>query len=192
MASRTLDRLWLYNYLYPVKKYTDIILTALKGKKFESILEIGCGRCFNLKAIQEKYPKVKLYGYDNDKNRIEIAQKTKGITAKVGDITGDITKETPFKNKKFDIVFTAAVLIYITPEKIKQVIRNIKKSAKKELILIEIHSSNSKKFKIYFIRNYKKLLKENGFKNIKLKKIPRELWPGLNYKDDGYIISGEL
>ncbi len=170
-----------------MKKYTDIILTALKGKKFETILEMGCGAGHNLIAIGKKYPKVKMWGYDIDETRIEEASKIPNTTIKFG----DCTKEPPFK-RKFDIVFMAATLIYISHDKMEQVIKNIKKSAKKEIILIEIHAFTDYELKGYFIRDYEKLLKVNGFKDIKLTKIPRELWPGLNYKEDGYIISAKV
>ena len=172
-----------------MKKYTDIILDALKGRRFETILEMGCGAGHNLKVIKEKYPKTKLWGYDIDETRVEEAKKIPDTIVEIGDFT---EKETPFKDKKFDIVLMMATLIYISPEKMIQTMENIKKSAKKEVILIEIHSLDRIIYKIYFLRDYERLLKENGFKNIKLKKIPRWLWPGLNYKDDGYIISAEI
>jgi len=190
-----------------MKKYTDIILTALKGREFESILEMGCGQGDNLRAINEKYPEVKMWGCDIDETRTESASKVPNTTIKLKDITDT---DEPFK-RKFDIVFLAATLMYIPEEKIGQVIKNIKKSAKKEVILIEINvfdepkehveweyddkadvKDRRYKYKGYSMRDYEVLLRKNGFKNIKLKKIPRALWPGINYKDDGYIISAEV
>ncbi len=180
-----------------IKTYTDIIIDALQGSKFNTLLEIGCGENLqNLLVIKKKYPKSKLWGYDTSfdlsqdcfKSAKEIIKDIPDITIKGGDCT---KKEVPFNNMKFDIVCMVATFIIIQPENTEKVIENIKNSIKKELILIEMHSEEEKTNRIT-VRDYKKLLESSGFKEITLKKIPKEVWPGTSHKSDGYIIKAKI
>ena len=42
---------------------------------------------------------------------------------------------------------------------------------------------------LYFAYDYKKLLEDNYFKNIKITKIPESVWPNEPWKTFGYVIT---
>ena len=74
-----------------------------------------------------------------------------------------------FKDKSFDIVFTDAVLIYIGPDKIKDVMGEMIRLTRKALILMEWHSFEPERKDLkglgvyhsgYWIRDYAALLKQ--------------------------------
>lgn len=170
--------------------YSYEILEHLKGRKFNSILEIGCGQGQNLEMIRKEFPKVKIAGCDiiDDKLLDSVKKKCKYC---------DITSKIPYQNKSFDIVFTAAVLLFFSDEMAEKIMKDIKKIARKEVFFIEMHSEKEKSTRVIeedwhrnrVIRDYKKLLK--GFHNISFVKI--EKWPGKNNcKDCGYLISAKI
>jgi len=106
-----------------------------------------------------------------------------------------------FQDKSFDIVFTDAVLICIGPDKIDQVITEITRVAAKAIILLEWHCERKRPdisglgmhHLGHYKRNYVNLLKRfASYKEIRLTKIPEELWPDKNWQNFGYIIEGIL
>ena len=94
-------------------------------------------------------------------------------------------------------MFTDAVLMYIGPDKIKKVIKEVLRIARRVLILVEWHCENQNKdaygLGIYHFgcwkRNYVDLLKQFMPKEkVHLTKIPKKLWPSENWQNLGYII----
>lgn len=103
----------------------------------------------------------------------------------------------PFHGESFDLVLTDALLIYIGPDKIIRVLREIRRVGYNKMIFVEFHSQNfwkrlrlriAKRGKCYAY-DYLKLLSDNHFKYIKLHKIPKEVWPGPDWEQLGYIIT---
>lgn len=130
------------------------------------ILEIGCGTGLNLYLLSKRFPDAKLRGIDINSNSVQYGNtffEHEGIS----NVKLSIGKadELKFKDKSFDVVFTDAVLIYIGPDKIKKVVKEMIRVTRKVLILNEWYSfrPNSNPLGIYvghWVRDYKTLLKE--------------------------------
>jgi len=175
--------------LTPNSFYIDIILNALKGKKFNSVLEVACGSCQNLIVIQKKYRDVKLKGFD-------LGTKTEhpGIEVEIGNLTAD---KWPFEGEKFDVVFSMASLITLPSKGTFHWMKKLTEITNDYLIFIEWHNDEApitgKVYdysRPYTIRNYRKLLMKYKFRDIKEIKYPGNIWPDWGLKEAS-IIWGE-
>lgn len=148
-----------------MSKYSDpYLLDHLKSIKFKSILEVGCGDGVNLKAAQKIHPHIGIAGCDILEGGI-IWPKSKVC---------DVTKKLPYKDKSFDIVLVAAVLMICENYDIGEVMKELARIAKKEIILIEP------------IRHYQRIIERSiSFKRIEFTLIPNWPWPNKG-------ISGQL
>ena len=167
----------------------------------KSILEIGCNWGPNLYLIAKKFPQCKIKGIDINSEAIEIGNKLfkKEKISNVKLSIGKADEPNQFQDKSFDIVFTDAVLIYIGPDKIKKVIREMIRITRKALIFVEWHDGDQKwsgKYNAHvgvWQRNYSDLLRNFVAENqITISKIPEELWPDENWQKYGYIIEVKL
>lgn len=190
-----LDKSWAESYLsensinHPHRKLLiDKISTYLP---FESVLELGCASGANLYILAKKFPEKRFYGIDISKKAI----KAGGCFLKKKNIRNIFLKSAKVENlekyqdKSIDIIFTDAVLIYVGPEKIEYIIKNIIRVAKKAILLCEQHSDSPRSFyEDHWIHNYKLLFnKFIPFERIKLNKIPSSIWGG-SWGEVGYII----
>ena len=97
--------------------------------KGESLLDVGCGAGDYLKIFAEKLPKENLAGLDIFKAEIPGIETFKGTAEKL-----------PFKAKSFDIVFEKDTLHHI--ENKKKALQEMKRVARKEVILVEANLNN--------------------------------------------------
>ena len=99
-----------------------------------------------------------------------------------------------FKNKSFDVIFTDAVLIYIGKDKIRKIISEMQRIAKKAIILVEFHYEQENILGFYekgfWVRNYRKLFQLLNLKT-RIVKIPPNAWGG-NWEERGFIIEVKL
>ena len=166
-----------------------------------SILEIGCSYGPNLYCLAKQFPQAELTGIDINPLSIQEGNKllTKDGILNVKLICGKADELRQFQNQKFDIVLTDALLIFIGPDKIKKVIREMLKITRRALIFVEWHCENPVSDKdpfglgIYHYgcwkRNYINLFNQFVPKErIHLTKIPKELWPSKDWEELGYII----
>ncbi len=140
---------------WAIKDYWDVRdhpATHLLLKKietfypFSSILEIGCNCGPNLYLIAKKFPTVKAKGIDINSAAIqkgnELLLKERVLNVEL--LVGKAYDLKMFSNKSFDIVFTKAVLVHIGPTKIKKVIEEMLRIARRKLILIEQYCESEK------------------------------------------------
>lgn len=106
--------------------------------------------------------------------------------------------DLPFHGESFDLVLTDAFLIYIGPDKIERVIREMRRVGYNKFIFIEFHSfkwlerfymGKTRKNDRYYVYDYAKLLSKYYFKNITITKITQEIWPTQLWCDYGHIIT---
>jgi ubiquinone/menaquinone biosynthesis C-methylase UbiE len=168
------------------------------------ILEIGCGCGQNLYLLTERFPQAKIRGIDINPRVVQRGQelfKKEGMQyVKLSE--GKADELGQFPDKSIDIVFTDAVLIYIGPDKIKTVIKEMTRIAKKALIFAEWHCQSPKDndpdglgvyYSGYWIRNYLDLLRKFVPQDkIRLSKIPEPIWRGKDWVKLGYIIEAKL
>jgi ubiquinone/menaquinone biosynthesis C-methylase UbiE len=164
-----------------------------------SILEIGCSYGPNLYLIAKKFPNAKIEGIDINPRAVQIGNELfikEGIS-NVKLLVGKADELDQFQDKSFDIVFTDAVLLYIAPDKIRKVIREMIRVTRQALILVEWHCEHQDKdpFSLgvyhfgHWKRNYLNLLKQFVPKEkIRVIKIPEQLWPNEGWREFGYII----
>ena len=166
-----------------------------------SILEIGCNCAPNLVLLARSYPDIKLYGIDINQKAIEYGKQQldrehiTNVTLGVGNISN-----LKLGGMKFDLVFTDAVLIYVLPKDIREVIDNIAHMSNKSLILLERHIFNSKKqakdvLGVYrygcWQRDYVGLL--NKYSNqITVSKITKNIWDEERWVESGALIEVDL
>ena len=165
-----------------------MLLEIIKKYNPQSVLEIGCSGGTNLYLIGKELPACKIFGTDINQRAVEVGKKLFGKQKMESNLlVADIEKQ-PFPDKNFDIVLTDAVLIYVGPDRIKRVVDEMKRLAKKAIIMVERHndgdSASGKWYENICRRNYKKLFM--GHKTI-FTKIPSEIWGG-DWGRDGCII----
>lgn len=100
-----------------------------------SVLEVGCNRGHNLKALSflgVGYGKI-FYplGIDINKSALDIAKKNY-CNVQYGDIL-----DIPFRDNSFDLVFTMGVLIHIAPEDLATAIREMYRISGRFVLAIE-------------------------------------------------------
>lgn len=150
-----------YKGLLGVRR-SDMNSEFLNGLEINNILEAGCNTGNQLGMLQHQGFK-NLYGFDIQPHAVAKAKElTKGINIIAGSIF-----DIPFKDKYFDLVFTAGVLIHISPNDIKTALREIHRVSKKyiwgyeyfakEYKPIEYRGNNDRLWKGNFSKMYLEL-----------------------------------
>lgn len=98
-----------------------------------SVLEVGCGPGWNLKAIQKTAPNIDLYGVDVNAKAVEEARQA-GFEAQCTDALGICGLHEP---GTIDLVFTAGMLIHVAPEDLESVMRAIVETSGKYVLAVE-------------------------------------------------------
>jgi hypothetical protein len=160
--------------------------------EISSFLELGSNSGPILFGLARKYPNVDFYGYDFNPAAVKLGAEL----AKNEDLTNltfsevDITDNSSLlskKSKSWDVIFTWAVLIYVPPRSIRNLLEFCVSRANR-LIFIEQHKNMN--FSIAgrlipknptWIRDYVKLLNSLNLTEvfIKTNPIPNHIWhPG--------------
>jgi ubiquinone/menaquinone biosynthesis C-methylase UbiE len=199
---------WSRGYEDWIQGYWDSLdhphrqLLIEKISKFNplSILEIGCNCGPNLRLLAKKFPYAEIMGIDINPMAVQKGNEwltQEGISnAKL--LEGKADDLGQFQDRSFDVVFTDAVLIYIGPDKIKNVIKEMIRISKKGLILIEFHSFEKQHkdpygfgvyYRGYWKRDYVELMKQFvPEEQIHITKITEEIWHDKNWSSIGAVI----
>jgi ubiquinone/menaquinone biosynthesis C-methylase UbiE len=191
---------WVMDYWesrnHPHREF--LIKNILKFAPIESILEVGSNCGPNLYLLAKYLPSAKLIGIDINPLAIKLGNelfKKEGVyNVKLMCLKAD--ELGMFKDKCFDVVFTDAVLIYVGPDKIGQVLGNFIRLAKKAVILLEWHlfqkEPQTRKTDCIknekWVRDYNAILKNYPVRRIEITKIPEKLWPDPNWGKYGALI----
>jgi len=142
-------------------------------KNCKKVLDYGGGYGVNLKIIKDIHNDLELNYMDISRNKRSMF---KIINENIYKMSPNILEINKLKNheKNFDLVFTDAVLIYINKNNIKDLLRKLINSSKKNLLFHELTYKFSKD-KIYHlnIHDYEKIIKEINPK-LKIKIIKSE------------------
>lgn len=129
-----LDQLYIKNYGISRTKLNEEFLADLN---LHRILEVGCNvgnQLFLLKKMGYK----DLWGIELQDYAVEIARtRTTGPNIVKGSAF-----DIPFKNNFFDIVFTAGVLIHISPEDVEKALNEMHRCTSRYIWGFEYYSTN--------------------------------------------------
>lgn len=172
--------------------HRELIMAALKSLNWVSLWEVGCGPGPNLVRILHTFkdqPR-QLGGSDINPDAIELAR----TTFKGGKFHVESTEDMMLSDNSVDIVLSDASLIYVSPLKIRGVVKEITRIARNHIVFCEFNSTSL--WERWLLRwrtgynayNYQRLLEEAGCYDIKIIKIPPEFWDGYPWQPYGHII----
>ena len=94
-----------------------------------------------------------------------------------------------FRDKSMDVVFTDAALIYVGPDKIDSVIKEMLRVARKAIVLIEWSCAEPHAYlSDHWAYNWELLFRARGFSgNLRLAKLTKDIWPGA-WARYGYLV----
>ena len=190
--QRRLD--WKKSYQNWEHPHRSLIIAVLQNLNWLSLIETGCGAGANLINIIKTMPGKQVGGIDINSDAIELCKKTfNGGMFKVNS-----ADDIMMSDKSVDVVLSDACLIYVGSRKIKKYLKEIKRIGRKYIVLCEFNSRSwfkrlALKWKTgYNAYNWKRLLDTQGFYDIQLYKIPKEIWPGFPWEKFGYIIKAKI
>ena len=176
-----------------------LIQKLYKYNPFNGLLEIGCNCGPNLYLLAKAMPEVKMQGIDINPRAIQKGRELLAA-ADINNVNltiGRADELAQFADKSFDVVFTDAVLIYIGPDKIEKVIKEMLRLSRLAPILLEQHDPDASIKGEYrhgkWIRNYIGLMKQFvPEKNIKITRLTAEQWEDRDWQTMGAIIEVRL
>lgn len=191
---------WIKSYRNSMDHpHRQILIDIISKHNPLSILEIGCNCGPNLYLLGKKFPGAEIRGVEINPLAVQKGNEwleQDGIS-NVKILDGKAGELRQFQDKSFDIVFTDAVLIYIGPDKIKEVIMDLVRITSCALILVEWHIEDKRKdpdgLGLYYLGNWKRdyvaLLKQFVREDaIQVTKISEEMWPDRTWKEVGAVI----
>lgn len=157
--DRVID--WHGRYFTPEHPHRDQIINVLWGIRFNECLEVGCGAGANLYRIKKAFG-VKVAGVDVNKGAVAEAQ----ANFPEAEIKLGIAEKIPFLDKSFDLILTDAAIMYIPPDRIEMVISELKRVARKYLVLCEWQGENG--FDGRWVYNYEDIFKDYDVNSTKI------------------------
>jgi len=114
----------------------------LSGLSARKILEVGCNRGYNLRAIEEVFRyKEEIVGIEPNTHALRLARNS---DTEIELLEGN-AYSIPFEENYFDLCFTSGVLIHIPPEKVDTALREIHRVSKRYILSIEYYSDEEEK-----------------------------------------------
>ena len=148
-SKHLLIKNWEKNSLESNNDYNRELITSeiVSFDNVQSVLEIGCAAAPILRHLREKLPSAKLTGIDINKQAIRVANDYfQSINDEKVNLLAITTDQLDyFQDKSFDIVFTQALLISITPPNINKVISEMFRLSRKAIIFNEYHLDGAEK-----------------------------------------------
>lgn len=109
----------------------------LDGLRIERVLEVGCNRGHNLVALVKILGEgADLVGVEANRYSLEIAK----VSSTKVDFLCSHAIDLPFEDEYFDLVFTAGVLIHISPTDLPLALAEIYRVTKRYILAIEYFS----------------------------------------------------
>jgi len=178
--------------------HRDFLIKRIeKYRPFDTVLEIGSNAGQNLFLLAQRFPEARFYGIDINSRFIEAGRNwlaDNGIT-NVSLTVKRADRVSDFADQSFDIVFTDATMMYIGPDKIRRLLREMKRVACKAILMNEWHlehanSANSSLwYDLHWVHNYRLLLE--GLvppDKISITKLPKDLWGAGGWEEYGSLV----
>ena len=120
--------------------HRPLVLAAVEHQgPVNSLLELGCGAGPNLRLLSQRYPDARLIGLDINAWAVREGQErfaalgTRNMILKVG----SVERLTAHPDRSVDVVLTDAVLMYVGPDRIRHVLAELVRVARRSVILSE-------------------------------------------------------
>jgi ubiquinone/menaquinone biosynthesis C-methylase UbiE len=183
---------WVGNYYRSVEHpHRKMLAEKIVAHNPKSILEIGCNCAPNL-FLLKRYMDVPMTGVDISVNSVRIGEAHRAENnIKDLDLWGCRAEQIKDMGRKWDLVFTDAMMIYIDPKSIDMVMRAIRQVTNKTVVFLERHIDGIGWQGFYkdgvWNRDYVKLAHEYWVNpKIGVTKITSDIWP--EWSENGYII----
>lgn len=180
---------WINEYWESQKHpHRQVIVDALNNPN--SVLELGCNCGPNLAVIKKEYPTCRVAGIDVNADCINHARlmlKDEFFQQ------GDITDKLMFPNGSFDYVIVDAVLMYVGPDKIINVLKEMSRVAKRGIVIVDWFDDDRLGVEKdhHWARNYPLLLEELGYK-VKTIPLTEATWPHERWQKYGKVFVASL
>lgn len=110
----------------------------LSGLQLNRVLEVGCNRGHNLQSLLAILPDdTEILGVEPNPYALALARSASN---KFSVLPGDIF-DLPFKDNYFDLVFTAGVLIHISPERLADAMLEIARVSRRYALAVEYYAA---------------------------------------------------
>lgn len=192
------DKTWAEKYISPDALGHShrklLIQTVARHAPFRNALEVGCASGPNLILLAKRFLESEFLGIDISDYAISVGKKylEKNSISNVRLQTGSAEAIKKLPDKSFDIVFTDAVLIYIGPEKIQAILKEMVRVAKKAIILVEWWSETPHAYEAdHWAYNWKKLFEKAGIVSVKITRLTDDSWKG-EWAKRGCIVETKL
>ena len=183
-----MDRDYWDSISHPHRKYLQASIAELEPAR---ILEVGANCGPNLYLLGRQYPDAEVMGIEINQEAVTIGRrllKDAGVFNARLDV-GQAEHLFAFKDNQFDVVFTDATLIYIHPENIIEVLKQMARIARKGFVMVERQSTKEHYYGRIWLRDYPKLIKQVSPESIiNITKITADMWPDKGWQENGAII----
>lgn len=193
---------WIYNCwnLQKGHSHRSFLIEVISKFNPSSVLEVGCDYGPNLRLLNERFPGLEMRGVDINPLAVQKGNEwflQEGIH-NIKLLEGKADELGQFQDNSFDVVFTAATLIYIGPDKIETVVKNLIRITRNVLILVEWCNFVSDQndpfghgiyYKGLWKRDYVGLLRQFVREDqIIVTKITGDIWQENNWKEVGALV----
>lgn len=148
------------------------IINLLKNSTFNNVVEFGCGYGRFTKILVEQLKPENYVAIDISEGQINNAKNYVNNDK----VKFHCLKIQEFNSKeKFDLVFSAEVLMHIPFSNIEQVIKKMISLCSKKIVTIDWYNDQKigKESRGYcFMHDYSKLFMKMGVKSVKIQKLP--------------------
>jgi spore coat polysaccharide biosynthesis protein SpsF len=138
--TRRLERLWSDDF---GNEYVERNIDAGVGRdrfwhelldrlKPESVLEIGCNVGGNLRWVIDRVPPRAVYGIDVNESALRTIRRRLDVNA-----VWSSARELPFRDRTFDLVFTAGVLIHQPEATLPLVMAEAVRTSRRDVLALE-------------------------------------------------------
>jgi len=174
--------------------HRELIIDALKRlPKWNSLLEVGCNAGPNLALIKERFPDVFLGGIDP--SEVALKKAIESVGEELFPFSVGEAASLPFPDKYFDVILCDAVLMYVPPEQIFDVMKEFTRVARVGMVFCEWYNSLTIAGKLenfHWARDYSGLFKLYKMNKIFKTKITEKIWPTKAWAEKGHVWSACL
>lgn len=139
---------WALGYLGSVDHphRNQIVEAVCSFSPVDSVLEVGCASGANLVCLRDRLLGTQLIGIDINRNAIETAKRHFAARRdkNIHLFAGRADRLTDIPNDSVDVVLIDAVLMFIAPDRIHDVVAELARVARQGLILNEYHCTGEK------------------------------------------------